>query len=176
MAEPFLGEVKMFGANFAPRNWAFCNGQLVAIAQQDALFSLLGTTYGGDGRTSFAYPDMRGRLPVKYGQGNGLSRYRLGQKNGTENVTLTLMNVPSHSHQLLSSTEPGTTQSPENNVFAPSPSDENIYYSGNPTQPPQMLAEQTVQVSGHSAAHSNMMPYTCINFIISLAGIYPSRS
>lgn len=176
MADPFLGEVKMFGANFAPRNWAFCNGQLVAVAQQDALFSLLGTNYGGDGFTTFAYPDMRGRIPVKYGQGNGLSRYRLGQKNGLENVTLTAMNLPNHSHQLLSSTEPGTTQSPENSVFAPSPSNENIYYSGTPTQPPQMLAEQAVQASGHSAEHSNMMPYTCINFIISLAGIYPSRS
>lgn len=171
MSEPFVGEIRMFAGNFAPRGWAFCDGQLLAVSQNDALFSLLGTIYGGDGRTTFGLPDVRGRVPIHQGSGPGLSQRRLGAKGGAENVTLTTNQIPSHSHNFHVNTQAATTPNPAGNVAADSPDDnynsETIETSFN---------SGVVANTGGSRSHTNLMPTLCINFIIALVGIYPSRS
>lgn len=173
MSEPFVGEIRMFAGNFAPRGWAFCDGQLLAVSQNDALFSLLGTIYGGDGRTTFGLPDMRGRIPIHpgTGAGPGLSPRRIGQKAGSENVTLTENQLPVHSHT-SASTNIANKSNPSNNVLADS--GRNNIYSENTT--PANLSSSASPSVGGSQSHSNMMPYLCINYIIALFGIYPSRS
>jgi microcystin-dependent protein len=174
MAECFIGEIRMFGGNFAPYNWAMCNGQLMPIEQNDALFSLLGTTYGGDGNTTFGLPDLRGRVPIHMGAGPGLSNRRLGQKFGTETVTLTQSNLPNHFHGLAATSQNGTSNNPSGNILASSTNTISIYNSG--TTAPVSMNIVAVGNTGGSQSHSNLMPTLCVNFIISLFGIYPSRS
>jgi microcystin-dependent protein len=161
----------MFAGNFAPRGWAFCDGQLLAVSQNDALFSLLGTIYGGDGRTTFGLPDLRGRIPIHAGHGPGLSERRLGAKGGEEKVTLTVNQMPSHGHPLQGSSNLATVPNPQSNVVATSTTVD-AYINEQPTQ---NLSSTAVTNIGGSRSHTNLMPFLCINFIIALVGIYPSR-
>lgn len=170
MSEPFVGEIRMFAGNFAPRGWAFCDGQLLAVSQNDALFSLLGTIYGGDGRTTFGLPDLRGRIPIHAGTGPGLSPRQLGAKGGEENVTLTVNQLPSHNHPMQGSNDQATSPTGSGQVFARAGG---FAYSGRPS--PQNLAATSVTAVGGSRSHTNLMPFLCIHFIIALFGIYPSR-
>ncbi|CAM2066831.1 Phage tail protein [Sulfidibacter corallicola] len=171
MSEPFVGEVRMFAGNFAPRGWAFCDGQLLAVSQNDALFSLLGTIYGGDGRTTFGLPDLRGRIPIHAGSGPGLSPRRLGAKAGSENETLTVNQLPSHTHDFRATTLFADTASPQGKVMAESATLD-IY---NAEIPEVSLNSGAITNVGGSRSHTNLMPFLCINFIIALVGIYPSR-
>ncbi len=176
MSEPFVGEIRMFAGNFAPRGWAYCDGQLLAVSQNDALFSLLGTIYGGDGRTTFGLPDMRGRTPIHAGSGPGLSARRLGSKAGTEKVTLTVNQMPSHSHDWKATTATATNRSPVGspNAFSyAQPSITDVFRDGNPSLVD--FKSTAVSAVGGSRSHTNFMPYLCIHFIIALFGIYPSR-
>lgn len=172
MSQPFIGEVRMFAGNFAPSGWAFCDGQLLAVSQNDALFSLLGTIYGGDGETTFGLPDVRGRVPIHAGNGPGLSPRRLGAKGGAENVTLTVNQLPSHNHSPAQfSAGAGTLNSPAGAVPAASPSVD-LWIEDNPTA---NLAAGAVSTTGGSRRHTNLTPYVCIHYIIALFGIYPSE-
>ncbi len=171
MSEPFAGEIRMFAGTFAPRGWAYCDGQLLAVSQNDALFSLLGTIYGGDGRTTFGLPDLRGRIPLHQGTGPGLSARRLGSKGGGEKETLTTNQLASHTHDWNANTAAGNTAAPAGKVTAQT-SAPNIYR--NEIQQTD-LASTTIANTGGSQPHNNMMPTLCINFIIALFGIYPSR-
>lgn len=172
MSEPFIGEIRMFAGNFAPRGWAFCDGQLLAVSQNDALFSLLGTIYGGDGRTTFGLPDMRGRVPIHQGSGPGLTPRGMGSEFGQERVTLTANQSHSHKHDVLASSSPGSQGDPENAFAAASPN-VRLY---RPTAPVAPMSGSAVGASaGQSQPHANVMPFLCIHFIIALFGIYPSR-
>ena len=173
MSEPFVGEIRMFAGNFAPRGWAFCDGQLLAVSQNDALFSLLGTIYGGDGRTTFGLPDLRGRIPIHAGNGPGLSPRQLGSKAGNENVTLTVNQLPPHTHALNGSTAAGTAASPAGAVPSASTTID-LYATADPVAS-DALASSALANAGGSQPHSNLMPFLCVNFIIALVGIYPSR-
>jgi len=167
VADPFIAEIKMFGGNFAPRGWALCNGQILSIAQNTALFSLLGTTYGGNGQTTFALPDLRGRVPLHPGQGPGLSPRSLGETAGTENVTLSTAQMPQHLHQLPASGNEETTNQAVPNAV---PAKGGVYSTApNTTMAPTAAA-------GGSQPHENMPPYQAVNFIIALEGIFPSRN
>jgi microcystin-dependent protein len=170
MSEPFVGEIRMFAGNFAPRGWAFCDGQLLAVSQNDALFSLLGTIYGGDGRTTFGLPDLRGRLPIHAGHGPGLSERRLGAKGGAEKVTLTVNQMPSHTHPLQGSSEIALSPSPQDKAYARAGG----FAYGTRPEPANLNANAISKIGG-SQSHTNLMPFLCINFIIALFGIYPSR-
>lgn len=172
MSEPFVGEIRMFAGNFAPRGWAFCDGQLLAVSQNDALFSLLGTTYGGDGRTTFGLPDMRGRIPVHAGSGPGLSPRRLGSNAGTEEETLTVNQLPFHSHPLTAKSAVATVRNPQGKVLAQPPT---FLYTDIPTKPLVDMSPEAVGNAGGSRSHTNLMPFLCVHFIIALFGIYPSR-
>ena len=171
MSEPFVGEIRMFAGNFAPRGWAFCDGQLLAVSQNDALFSLLGTIYGGDGRTTFGLPDLRGRIPIHAGTGPGLSPRRLGAKGGAEKVTLTVNQLPSHSHPMRASADPASGPNPQGDVLAETTTDR--VYSDNAAD--AAMASSSISAVGGSRSHTNLMPYLCVHFIIALVGIYPSR-
>ena len=160
----------MFAGNFAPRGWAFCDGQLLAVSQNDALFSLLGTIYGGDGRTTFGLPDLRGRIPIHAGTGPGLSPRRLGAKAGEEKVTLTVNQLPSHSHHLQVNTAAANVRSPQNALLAQTTT--TLY---NQQLAPTNLSTKAVTNVGGSQSHTNLQPFLCIHFIIALFGIYPSR-
>jgi microcystin-dependent protein len=169
MSEPFIAEIRIFAGNFAPRSWAFCDGQLLPIAQNTALFSLIGTTYGGDGRTTTALPNLQGRAPMHPGRGPGLTSRRLGEKAGTNAVTLSSVQLPSHSHALTSFDTP-TSNAPSSSVgisaapiYAP---DENMVD----------MADNIIGDAGGNQAHNNMQPFLGVNFIIALQGLYPSRS
>jgi microcystin-dependent protein len=163
----------MFAGSFAPRGWALCDGQMLAISQNDALFSLLGTIYGGDGRTTFGLPEMRGRSPIHMGTGLGLSARQIGQKRGQERTTLTEANLPSHNHNMLVSSAPGTQNDPSGSFLASSPN-VRLY---RPQTPVTSLNNQTIgQSPGNASPHDNLMPFLCVNFIIALFGIYPSRN
>ena len=177
MSEPFVGEIRMFAGNFAPRSWAFCDGQLLAISQNDALFSLLGTIYGGDGRTTFGLPDMRGRIPIHEGQGPGLTDRRLGEKFGSENETLAAENLPSHNHAFMASSDAADAGYPAAAVVADTDADA-IYYNDAiaPSAPDSTFPDDTLSQTGGDRSHSNLMPFLCMNFIIALFGVYPSRS
>jgi len=171
MSEPFVGEIRMFAGNFAPRGWAFCDGQLLAVSQNDALFSLLGTIYGGDGRTTFGLPDTRGRIPIHAGHGPGLSERRLGSKGGAEKVTLTVNQLPSHTHPLQGSSEPATTPNPQDEVLGETITDR-VYRADSADV---NMANSSITNTGGSRSHTNLMPFLCVHFIIALVGIYPSR-
>lgn len=181
MSNAFLGQISMFGGNFAPRNWAFCNGQLMSIAQNDALFSLIGTTYGGDGVTTFALPDLKSRLPVHFGQGPGLSSYQLGQASGTPNVTLNIGQMPPHNHMLEATTAPATSLKIGQNLLTGTiTGDSNALFYWAPQsgqQPaPTPMSPGACSTAGGSMPHENLMPSLCITFIIALQGIFPSRN
>ncbi|MEM6620718.1 MAG: tail fiber protein [Pseudomonadota bacterium] len=176
MSEPFVGEIRMFAGNFAPRGWALCDGQLLAVSQNDALFSLLGTIYGGDGRSTFGLPDMRGRLPIHAGSGPGLSPRRVGARGGSENVTLTANQLPAHSHGFQADGAVGNSASPQGNTVAAVTAG-NPYFQVSAQVPPlTSMDANSVTSTGGSRSHTNLMPFLCVNFIIALVGIYPSRT
>jgi len=165
MAQPYVGEIRMFAGNFAPAGWMLCEGQLLPISENETLFQLIGTTYGGDGQSTFALPDLRGRLPLQMGNG-----FTLAETGGAEEITLTVSQIPAHSHPLLASTSGGTLASPVNNVLAES-------VAINPCIEDQAngnMNPAAVSAMGGSQPHSNFQPYLCVNFIISMFGIFPS--
>ncbi|HEY0946473.1 MAG TPA: tail fiber protein [Opitutaceae bacterium] len=165
MAQPYVGEIRMFAGNFAPAGWLFCAGQLLPIAENETLFNLIGTTYGGDGESTFALPDLRGRLPIH--QGNG---FILGENGGAEAITLTVSQIPSHAHPLLASSDQANTPNPAGNVFAATQT-ATPYFD---VAPSSALSPQTLTPVGGSQPHTNFQPYLCVHFIISLFGIFPS--
>ena len=171
MSEPFVGEIRMFAGNFAPRGWAYCDGQLLAVSQNDALFSLLGTVYGGNGRTTFGLPDLRGRVPIHAGDGPGLSPRQLGAKFGTESETITQQTLPSHSHTYRATNDNGLRTDPSGSFPARNVGD--VYKAGSAIKVD--MSTQSLDKVGGSRSHTNLMPYLCIHFIIALFGIYPSR-
>jgi microcystin-dependent protein len=173
MADPFVAEIRIFPFNFAPKGWAWCNGQLLPISQNTALFSLLGTTYGGDGKSNFALPDLQGRAPMHPGQGSGLSLHDLGETSGSETVTLLESEIPAHSHAVSGSNGPANLQSPaadrvlgraNNNVYLDNP--------GNLVS----MAPQSLAPAGGDQPHNNMMPYLTLFFCIALQGVFPPRT
>jgi len=168
--DPYLGELRLVPYNFAPQGWALCNGQLLSIAQNTALFSLLGTTYGGNGTTNFALPDLRGRVPISSGQGPGLSNYTLGETGGAETHTLTVAQMPIHTHSVSAATSVGSTDRPNNALLARNAAGVPQFGISSTTQ----LAG--VQSSGSSQPHNNLQPFVTLNWIIALQGIYPPRS
>ena len=179
--EGTIAEIRMFGGNFAPRSWAFCQGQLLAVSQYQALFSILGTIYGGDGRTTFALPDMRGRSPVSAGQGPGLTAVREGQRLGAETVTLTTNEIPAHNHPAQSaahaSSNSGSQGKPTGNTWATSNTGDLNFGALNPSVPLADGAVTTaVENNGGGGSHENRPPQLTVNFIICLDGVYPSRS
>ena len=169
---PYLGEIKIFAGNFAPSGWAMCDGSLLQISQNDALFALIGTTFGGDGQSNFALPDLRGRIPIGQGQGSGLSNYILGQTGGVETVTLTVNQLPVHSHSILASLAPGSFVSPSNGVLAQFRGSVPVYSVNSPVD----LATNAVANTGGNQPHDNRAPYLAVNYIISLTGIFPSQN
>jgi len=180
MSEPYIGQITMFAGNFAIRGWALCDGQLLAISQNQSLFSLLGTTYGGDGRTTFGLPDLRGRAPMHAGQGSGLSNRSLGLKSGTETNTLTIANLPTHAHTdsdpLLNATaSPPNTSNPTGAALALAP-----VYNDSETPASAMNADSVEHPAtgpaGGGTSHNNMQPYLAIHFIIALTGVFPPRN
>jgi microcystin-dependent protein len=167
MAQPYVGEIRMFAGNFAPAGWMFCEGQLLPISENETLFNLIGTTYGGDGQETFGLPDLRGRLPIH--QGNGVT---LAEAGGVEQVTLTVAQLPAHGHPVLAAGAVANDPNPNNNVLGES-SAVSLYQSGNPAA---AMAPQSIGAVGGSQPHSNFQPYLCIDFIISLFGIFPSQT
>jgi len=172
MSQPYIGEIRMFAGSFNPAGWAFCNGALMPISQNDALFILLGTTYGGDGQETFGLPDLQGRMPIHAGQGPGISQnYQLGETGGSETVTLTTNQIPAHTHVFLCSNQnPGTQTSPANGVASGNPLNQ---YSAPGS--PSPMNNTIVQPAGGSQPHENMMPYLVVSFIISLFGVFPHQ-
>ena len=173
--EPFIGMIVMFGGNFAPRSWAFCDGQLLAISQNSALFSILGTTYGGDGRTTFGLPELRGRVAMHPGNGPGLAARQLGQKGGIEQVTLTEAQMPAHSHTATAKVDVNTGVGAES-----APTGFIAAHAGAFTEdgngPELSGVSATVNNAGGSLGHTNIQPFTCVNYIIALQGTFPSRN
>jgi microcystin-dependent protein len=170
--EPLIGMIVQFAGNFAPRGWAFCEGQLLSISQNTALFSILGTTYGGNGQTTFALPDLRGRACIHPGQGPGLSNYQLGESGGSESVTLLISNMPAHNHSYNASDAGNGAPLPTGNVLGNPPA--NIYYAKN--APNVAMNAAVIGMTGGSQPTSVMQPFLAINWIIALEGIFPSRS
>lgn len=171
MSEPFVGEIRMFAGNFAPRGWAYCDGALLAVSQNDALFSLFGTIYGGDGRTTFGLPDLRGRLPIHAGHGPGMTERRLGSKAGQEEVTLIENQLPSHTHEFKAVKNQASGSNPgANETLAGSVGFDAYVPSG-----AIGMSSNNVTAVGGSGRHQNEMPYLCVHFIVALFGIYPSR-
>lgn len=173
MSEPFIAEIKIFAGNFAPRGYAFCNGTLLPISQNTALFSLIGTTYGGDGRTTTALPDLRGRAVMHPGRGPGLTDRRLGQKGGTETENVNEAQMANHTHSLMSHGLPADASTPAGTTFARTIG-ANPYESGGSATAD--MAPEMIASAGGSQSHDNMQPYLAMNFIIALQGLYPSRS
>lgn len=163
MADPFIGEIRMFGGNFPPQGWAFCNGQLLSVTENPPLFALLGTTYGGDGTNTFALPDLRGRLPLHQGGG-----HTLGQPGGAEAVTLTTAQIPSHTHTWQASPAPSEGTDPRGALLGGA----DIYSAPN-ARKAVLMAPSTIGATGGSQPHDNVQPYQCLSFIIALQGIYP---
>lgn len=174
MSEPFVAEIRIFAGNFAPRGWAFCNGQLLPVSQNTALFSLIGTTYGGDGRTTTALPNLQGRAPMHPGRGPGLTDRRLGQRGGVEMVTLTEAQMPNHNHTFRGTAENGEQGSLTNQVSLGRSRGGSLYQS-NTSSNLVPMDERTLPNAGGSQPHNNMQPYLTMNFIIALVGLYPSR-
>lgn len=188
--EPLIGQIMMFAGNFPPRGWAYCNGQLLAISQNTALFSILGTTYGGDGRTTFALPDLRGRVPISLGTGPGLSTRQIGQRSGEETHTLNITEMPNHNHivstsgNVLLSETPGVRDTPIAGDIPAVPgfpqglgvTKVNAYGPATNTVNGQSLPTPTIGNTGGNLAHNNMPPFLAINFVIATVGIYPARN
>jgi microcystin-dependent protein len=167
VGQPYIGEIRIFAGNFAPAGWAFCEGQLLAIAENDALFTLIGTTYGGDGQATFGVPDLRGRLPLHRG-----STFIIGEAGGAEEITLAVTQIPGHSHSLLGSTATATAQTPGALVLATAQAQ--TYF--NVPDAPANLSPLAIGAVGGSQPHTNFQSYLCINFIISLFGVFPSQT
>jgi microcystin-dependent protein len=167
MAQPYVGEIRMFAGNFAPAGWNFCDGTPLPISEFETLFNLIGTTYGGDGQSTFAVPDLRGRLPIHFG-----NSFTLAQTGGVENVTLTVQQIPAHNHIVVASTNIATQQSPSGNVLAQSTLAQ-MYIQDIADQ---VLSANSITNTGGSQSHDNFQPYLCVNFIISLFGIFPSQT
>ena len=180
MSDNFVGEIRPVGFNFAPRGWALCNGQILPISQNTALFSLLGTYYGGNGTSTFALPNLQGRMPIAQGQGTGLSPYSIGEAGGTENVTLLSNQLAGHTHTLPVATIAGTSNSPSTGTFLAQIGGTRVKpaspaYSAAPAAG-TFMATGSVALKGNSQPHNNMMPYLVINYVIALTGIFPSRN
>ena len=167
MAQPYVGEIRMFAGNFAPAGWMLCDGQLLPISENETLFNLISTTYGGDGQSTFALPDLRGRVPIHFGNG-----FTLAETGGMETVTLTVNQIAAHGHPFLASTNIADQTSPSGNVAA-QPSVGILYFAAAGASP---LAPTSLTVTGGSQPHENLQPYLCVNFIISLLGIFPSQT
>ena len=174
MADPFIGEIIMFGGNFAPRGWALCDGQLLSIASNSALFAILGTTYGGNGRTDFGLPDLRGRVAMHKGTGPGLTPRNLGQKSGSETVTLNATQIPEHNHAANCVAPGGNSNDAVNNFWADDVGvSSGTYHSGPATN---TMNPGAIANTGGSQAHDNVQPFQCVNYIIALQGVFPSRN
>jgi microcystin-dependent protein len=169
MSSPYVGEIRMFAGNFAPAGWAFCNGALLPISENPTLFQLIGTTYGGDGTSTFALPDLRSRVPIHVGPG-----FSLGQPGGAEIVTLTTSQIPAHSHVPLAQSNSGNQPSPQGNLWAQTTL--NLYADNPPPSSSLTFAASAIGSAGGSQPHDNMIPFLVVNFIISLFGIFPSQS
>jgi len=165
MAQPYVGEIRIFAGNFAPAGWMFCEGQLLPISENETLFQLIGTTYGGDGQSTFALPDLRGRIPLHFGNG-----FILAETGGAEEITLTVNQIAAHSHPILASTGPGSANSPQNNLTGEQATI-SLYIQDAAASP---LSPNSVASTGGSQPHTNFQPYLCVDFIISLFGIFPS--
>lgn len=176
MADPFVAEIRIFPFNFAPKGWAFCDGQLLPISQNTALFSLLGTVYGGDGKSTFALPDLQGSVPMHPGQGPGLSLFDLGQIGGSETITLLQSEMPAHTHGVgRALNDAGNSITPVNSVWAQSAAGRGaaaLYKEGSPTGP---VNNQSLNLAGGGLPHNNMQPYLTLNFCIALQGVFPAR-
>jgi microcystin-dependent protein len=170
MGQPFVGEIRMFGGNFAPAGWAFCDGRLLAISEFETLFNLIGTTYGGDGQSTFGLPDLQGRIPIHQGTVLGQT-FNIGEKSGVESVTLTITQLPSHAHNLAVTTATGGQNAPQNNLLASSGS-VNMYFQGTPASP---MNANSISPTGGNQPHDNMMPFLVVSYIISLFGIFPHQ-
>jgi microcystin-dependent protein len=171
MSQPYVGEIRMFGGNFAPAGWMFCSGQILPISENDVLFQLIGTTYGGDGMENFGLPNLNGRVPLHQGTLNGIT-YTMGETAGTESVTLTTQTIPIHNHQVIATSNISNQTDLTNNVVAQS-STGKLYVEDNPTG---ALSNLMIGQIGGSQPHENMQPYLCVSFIISLFGIFPSQT
>lgn len=175
MADPFVAEIRIFPFNFAPTGWALCNGQLMPISQNTALFSLLGTTYGGDGRSTFALPNLQGSAPMHPGQGPGLSLHDLGETGGSETVTLLQSEIPAHNHTIRANDGDGISPTPTGNVASGPGADRDLFWykdgASNSVMNPGALA-----ITGGGQPHNNMMPYLTVNFCIALQGVFPPRT
>lgn len=174
MSEPFIAEIRIFAGNFAPRGWAFCNGQLLPVSQNTALFSLIGTTYGGDGRTTTALPNLQGRAPMHPGSGPGLTARRLGQSGGVETGTLSEAQMPNHAHTMRAQSNDANSGVAVDNSLART--DGGLSYQSNSGANLVQFASEALPSTGGSQTHNNMQPYLALNFIIALVGLYPSRS
>jgi microcystin-dependent protein len=173
MADPFVAEIRIFPFNFAPKGWAFCDGQLLPLSQNTALFSLLGTTYGGDGKSNFALPNMQGNVPMHPAQGPGLSLHDLGETGGSETVTLLQSEIPAHSHAMRAVIDPAEVQSPapDRSLARSAPG-----FAYDPNTPNAIMANQTLAPAGGDQPHNNLMPYLTLNFNIALQGVFPPRT
>jgi microcystin-dependent protein len=169
--DPFIAEVRIFPFDFAPKGWAFCNGQILPLSQNTALFSLLGTTYGGNGQTNFALPNLQGSVPIHPGQGPGLSSYALGDTGGSDSVTLLLSEIPAHDHLVQVSEVDGNSPDPANHMLA----DADVYVPST-ASPMTQLSPQALAPSGGDQPHNNLMPYLTMNFCIALQGVFPPHS
>lgn len=168
---PYVGEIRMFAGNFNPAGWMLCAGQLLPISENEVLFQLIGTTYGGDGETTFALPNLQSRVPIHMGTGPSGQTYQMGEQAGVEQVTLTTQQIPVHTHPMSASADPASVRSPQGGVFGRAPADA---YASEYT--PQAISTQAVSPVGGSQPHENMQPFLCINFIISLFGVFPSQT
>lgn len=175
MSEPFVGEIRLFAGDFAPRGWAFCNGQVMPISQNPALFSVIGKTYGGDGKTTFALPDLQGRAPLQQGAGTGLTAYPLGDKGGMTTVALQPSQMPAHTHQARANSGPGRSNNPGAQVWAATYSGRSQPYASYAAAADTQMSPQALAGAGNSASHNNRQPYLGLSFIIALDGIYPVR-
>lgn len=172
MAQPFIGEIRMFAGNFAPAGWAFCDGQLMPISQNDAMFVLIGTTYGGDGESTFALPNLQSRVPMHFGTGPDGVTYQIAETGGVESVTLSVQQIPSHNHVLIGSTAAATTGDPTSKVFAQSAQVAYLIEA----DPEVQFSNNAVSPVGGNQPHENCQPFLCINYIISLFGLFPQQN
>ena len=176
MSDAYIGEIRMFAGNYAPQHWMFCYGQLMAIVGDEALFSLLGTIYGGDGRSSFGIPDMRGRIPLHYGQGPGLTMRSQGQLFGVETVTLELTQIPAHSHEMYCSTNTASSTDPTGRVPATVATDRKLYDTTLDSSKMEEMENNAIEAAGSGGAHGNLMPLMGLNFIMCRTGLFPQRN
>jgi microcystin-dependent protein len=172
MAQPYVGEIRMFAGNFAPAGWMFCSGQLMPISENETLFILIGTTYGGDGQSTFALPNLQSRVPIHQGTAPGGSTYVLAQSGGVEDVTLTTNQMPAHTHPMVASTGIANSSNPANAILATS-SQVSMYFGGNTNANMNATA---ISSAGGSQPHTNIQPFLCVNFIISLFGLFPNQT